>query len=380
MPYRKMPTKSAPVTRSSGQPEERSNEIIVTAPYQKTRAPRISKPSRKAPLRSVRRQVTPRVSPPPPSDGADSEMSLESVDHSHTAQNPYRAHKDDLHRVIRDTVTELLAQREKTANPEKFATSEAVRVPVTVLETGTTPPSESVLSLSKTPTARNILFRWPWVDKETVGLIANGEFDIESLPRLHRMDELRNAYLKKSFKGILQPLEGGPSEILVGTTKLQASFKDSTTFFLAWQVYVSIRTTYHPERAAGLAAWTERLYFFIHLNYPWYSILEYVIAYYQMYQNSPVDDWFNPDSTLISYHLTLKQQKLSTAAIHNTGSKSKPSAGQKPSNEICLTFNRPSGCTWSQNHKGEHCPHRHVCTICISAQHNALSCTGKSAK
>jgi hypothetical protein len=299
-------------------------------------------------------------------------MSSESVDHSRTSQNPHRNHKDDLRRMIRDTVTDILAQRDKTADVEKFATTEAVRVPVTVLDTSTTPPSESVPSLSKTPVARNILFRWPWVDKETVKLIANGEFDIDGLPRLHRMDELRNAYLKNSFKGILQPLEGGPSEILVGTTKLQASFKESTTFFLAWQVYVSIRTTYHPERAAGLAAWTERLYFFIHLNYPWYSILEYIIAYYQLYQNSPVDDWFNPDSTLISYHLTLKQQKPSTATMLNAGSKSKPSASQKPSNEICIMFNRPTGCTWSQNHEGEHCPHRHVCTICISVR-NRLS-------
>jgi hypothetical protein len=55
-------------------------------------------------------------------------------------------------------------------------------------------------------------------------------------------------------------------------------------------------------------SWIERLQFFIQLNYQWLSILEYVNAFYQLYQNnSDSDAWFNPDPTLMAYHLTLVQ-------------------------------------------------------------------------
>ena len=82
-------------------------------------------------------------------------------------------------------------------------------------------------------------------------------FDIENLPKLHRSDELRNGYLKRSMKGIYQPLDGGPAEIVVGTSKLHFSFRDPTTFFLAWQIYVSIRAEFKPEMGTRLAYWTE---------------------------------------------------------------------------------------------------------------------------
>ena len=49
---------------------------------------------------------------------------------------------------------------------------------------------------------RNILSRWPWVEKDTIELIANGGFQIDGLPKLHSTDELQNAYLKKSLKGL----------------------------------------------------------------------------------------------------------------------------------------------------------------------------------
>src|SRR5204863_9927225 len=65
--------------------------------------------------------------------------------------------------------------------------------------------------------------------------------------------------------------------------------------------------------------WTERLFYFIYLNYPWFSILDYVLAYYQLHQNSPPDSWFDPDPTLISYHLTLSQQRPSTVPSSCTG-------------------------------------------------------------
>ena len=127
---------------------------------------------------------------------------------------------------------------------------------------------------------------------------------------------------------------------------------------------MSIRATFEPIRAAGLADWTERLFYLVHLNYPWVSILEYIVAYFQLYQDTSPDDWFKPDSTLIAYYLTLSQQKASTATApqpHN-GSKPKFNPSRKSesiSDEICVMYNRSTGCTWKEK-KGEKCPRHHL--------------------
>ena len=187
-------------------------------------------------------------------------------------------------------------------------------------------------------------------------------------------------------------MEGGPAEVIISTTKLQSSFKEPTTFFLAWHIYMSIRATFEPTRAAGLADWTERLFYLVHLNYPWVSILEYIVAYFQLYQDTSPDDWFKPDSTLIAYHLTLVQQKAPAVATlaplppSRNGSSCNGSHNELKFNsqtpesiadEICVTYNRSSGCTWNQ--KGTSCPRRHVCIICTLPQHTALTCPTKSA-
>ena len=194
------------------------------------------------------------------------------------------------------------------------------------------------------------------------------------------------------MKGIYQPLEGGPPEIIIGTTKLQSSFKDPTTFFLAWHIYVSIRSEFAPTLASGLSNWTERILYFVQLNYPWTSILEYIIAYYQKYQNSTDPEaWFNLNSTLMHYHLTLVQQRphiLSAPASSspsrigsNSGTKTKFNSqrSESISDEICVMFNRATGCVWKEK-KGEKCPRRHVCIVCTMPQHTALTCPGKSKK
>ena len=51
------------------------------------------------------------------------------------------------------------------------------------------------------------------VNDGPLDLIAHGRFDVESLPKLHRTDDLRNAYLKRTLKGIYQPLGGGPPKL-----------------------------------------------------------------------------------------------------------------------------------------------------------------------
>jgi hypothetical protein len=145
---------------------------------------------------------------------------------------------------------------------------------------------------------------------------------------------------------------------------------------------MSIRTTFEPQRAPGLTDWMERLFYLIHLNYPWDSILEYIIAYFQLYQAISPSDWYSPDPTLIAYHLTLSQQKAPTTAAPSLHDESKPRStvnrkSESIGNEICLMHNRSTGRMWKE-HKGEICPRRHVCIICISSDHTVLTCPEKS--
>jgi hypothetical protein len=118
---------------------------------------------------------------------------------------------------------------------------------------GTDPLISSATLTSRLDMPQHILSRWPWVPEDTIKSIAIGNFEINSLLKLHRSDDLRNAYLKHSMKGIYQPLDGGPPEIIVGTSKLHASFSNPTTFFLAWHIYVSIRAEFKPEMGIRLA-------------------------------------------------------------------------------------------------------------------------------
>src|SRR5438046_769845 len=43
----------------------------------------------------------------------------------------------------------------------------------------------------------------------------------------------------------------------------------------AWQIYISIRAEFKPVMGTRLAYWTERLQYFVQLNYPWPAILDY---------------------------------------------------------------------------------------------------------
>src|SRR5213075_1311825 len=237
MPPRAKPTVSL-TSRPSRISKGRARRTIRTATSSKSKIPR------------------PRETVAEPSVNSDE---LSSSDESPSKGSPepqHQIHHDDLmvgiERTVRDTLTKMLSGHDEKGKERGVTTSTAAQTPGGSPE-GTPPP----MSVPPTVVApRNILSHWPWVEKDTIELIANGEFQIDGLPKLHRTDELRNAYLKRSLKGVYQPLEGGPAEVIVGTTKLQSSFKDSTTFFLAWHIYMSIRTTFMPARAAGLINWT----------------------------------------------------------------------------------------------------------------------------
>jgi hypothetical protein len=296
---------------------------------------------------------------------------------------------DGIERMVRNTMTGVFAEQKEIERAKDFATTTA---PVSGLPAivGTDPSSLPILPPIVAPL--HILSRWSWVSQDTIDSIGNGTFDIDSLPKLHRTDELGNTYLKRSKQRFYHPLDGGPAEVVVGTTKLQSSFKDPTTFFLAWNIYISIRTTAEPARAPGLANWTERVFYFVHLNYPWASILEYIIAFYGLNQTAPAESWFEPNPTLMAYHLTLVQQRShgpAPAPTTRTGSRNNSGGGSKSrlnnqnsdtiADEICQTYNRPKGCTWKEHNSGN-CPRRHVCGGCTSPQHTILACPQKSAK
>ena len=326
----------------------------------------------------------------------ESASGSESSDVNESSNNQ-GAHMEDIRRMIQSSITEALAAQDRKENDGNFTTALSM-VPAAGFPAGigTVPLSSSLTSPPAMP--QHVLSRWPWVQEDTIKTIALGNFEIDNLPKLHRSDELRNAYLKRSMKGIYQPLDGGPAEIIVGTSKLHSSFRDPITFFLAWQIYVSIRAEFKPEMGTRLAYWTERVQYFVQLNYPWPAILEYIIAYYQTYQDrmDPVA-WFKPDSTLLNYHLTLVQQKptaqltsmpvapTSGTPTRNTrtGLRPKPTAHRLEllATEICMTYNRTSGCSWKDADGGK-CPRRHVCGICVSSQHTAVTCPtkGKSQK
>lgn len=100
------------------------------------------------------------------------------------------------------------------------------------------------------------------MNKATIELIANSEFDINNLPKLFREEEPRNRHTKKVTEGVHFPTDGSKPELITGGTKMQSAFKDMSTFLSAWMFYISIRVSYAPERGFGLAHWTERLVYY----------------------------------------------------------------------------------------------------------------------
>ena len=94
---------------------------------------------------------------------------------------------------------------------------------------------------SSSSPVQNVLSRWSWVETTTVESIANGQFDLNSLPKLHRQEEFRNRHVKATAEGFHFPLDRlKPVEVIVGRTKMHLAFKDLSTFISTWQVYISI--------------------------------------------------------------------------------------------------------------------------------------------
>jgi hypothetical protein len=107
--------------------------------------------------------------------------------------------------------------------------------------------SDALSGTSSSLIAVNVLSRWSWIDLSTAESIANGSFDINSLPKLHRDESLHNHHLAKTFESFVFPLDGSKPELISGHMKMQSSFRDLSTFLSAWLIYISIHMSYSPE-------------------------------------------------------------------------------------------------------------------------------------
>ena len=170
------------------------------------------------------------------------------------------------------------------------------------------------------PPSLNVLSRWSWVDQNIVEAIGNGQFDINHLPKFHREEDARNRHIKATTEDIFNPFDKSKSaEVFIDQIKLHQAFKEPASFFSAWNVYTSIRTSYYPEHGPGLSLFSERIYFHIQLNYPWYKILNYILAFFRAHQNSASEVWNDVDVILVANNLVVIQQ---WSALGTTISKS----------------------------------------------------------
>ena len=154
------------------------------------------------------------------------------------------------------------------------------------------------------------------MDRSLVQNIASGQFSIYDLPKLHKKEYLRSKYIAKSVEGYT--IAGGSATAIPAATNLTKALKDLPTFLSAWLVYVSIRTSYNPERGAALLMWIERVIDLNDAGYDFHTILEYVIAYFQKHQNSPAEYWFKSDSDLHSDYLGNATQRALTLSRFTT--------------------------------------------------------------
>src|SRR5438046_1299419 len=74
--------------------------------------------------------------------------------------------------------------------------------------------------------AADVLAHWTWIDLPTAESIANGSFDINSLPKLHRDETRRNQHIAKTFESFIIRLDGSKPKLVSGRTNIQASFND----------------------------------------------------------------------------------------------------------------------------------------------------------
>jgi len=226
------------------------------------------------------------------------------------------------------------------------------------------------------PPRTDILSQYSWVDMALVQSIASGNFDIYNLPRLHRDSSMRKRHTAHSVEGLLLSTAGAPRlEVVNGLTRLETYFKDINSFYGAWFVYIAIRTHFCPERTSGLLTWMGNLQHLSNLGYSWSFILDYIVKYFQKYQDALPDQWLSTDPEFVSAYITLPSSKP-TQYTNSTVPKTTPRFVDtiQLSKEICLNHNtREKGCTYEVQ-TGRRCGRLHVCSNCNDKDHTKMQC------
>jgi len=238
------------------------------------------------------------------------------------------------------------------------------------------------------PFPTDVLSRWPWVDPAVVQEVADNTFDIYRLPKLLRPDQIRQKNIPANddftlvFGSDGTPIRSSKTD---PQTKLEITLPSFSAFMAAWAVYMSIRVAYALEFGSDLAAWTERISFYVSIaRYPWPAILRYVVDYYQTHHRHPADQWFSTDPKLVSNNLSHTRQ-TPTAAYSSAAAKGKTMRSTLATrigsiaDQICHNWNKDSGCTMREA-TGRECVRRHVCLKCESSSHKATQCPGGTAK
>jgi hypothetical protein len=124
----------------------------------------------------------------------------------------------------------------------------------------------------------NLLTNWRWVSKQTIQCTKDGTFGPTRLDELQRHQTLRTP---------------------------QETARDLPSFLSAWTVYMSIHTKFAPERAPGLAMFTERVIQFTQEQEVISAVAEYALSYLNRYQNIAPPQWFNQCDDLYNQFIWL---------------------------------------------------------------------------
>jgi hypothetical protein len=167
-------------------------------------------------------------------------------------------------------------------------------------------------------------------------------------------------------------------EVVTGHTKMLSLFPNCLAFLSAWQIYASVRTAYAPERGPGLAHWAERIVYYGQSGYPWSSVLNYAISYFQMYQNEAPECWFSVDTELTQNFLVNSLAGKQPTTMPSTTNRKRTSTDFLPVNQqICRNWNH-SNCSGVMLN-GQPCPRQHVCGVC-KGNHKSPQCTSKTTQ
>ena len=117
---------------------------------------------------------------------------------------------------------------------------------------------------------------------------------------------------------------------------------------------------------------TEHLASFCLMSYDFSTTLDYVVAFFQKHQNSPLEAWFEVDGYLHTTHFGNATQRAVIAAARaasptKTSQKTSSSSSVPIAEQICHNYNRPTGC------KFDNCLRRHICSLC-RGEHTQLAC------